>query len=112
MNAERGHMNMYGICASGGYIPRNRLSRKSMYGAMGWFNAANIAYAGGERSVANFDEDSITMAVAAVRAALPKGGDRSAIDGLYFASTSLPYADRQNAGIIATALSLKEGIRA
>ena len=82
---------MYGICASGGYIPRNRLSRKSMYGAMGWYNAANIAYAGGERSVANFDEDSITMAVAAVRATLPKGGDRSSIDGLYFASMSQVY---------------------
>jgi hydroxymethylglutaryl-CoA synthase len=103
---------MYGICSSGGYVPRYRLSRESMYRAMGWYNATNIAYASGEKAVANFDEDSITMAVAAVRDMLPKSENRSTIDGVYFASTSMPYAERLNASIITTALGLKENVRA
>ena len=56
---------MIGICSYGGYVPRYRLNRGLIYGAMGWINPANIANAGGEKAVANFDEDSITMAVAA-----------------------------------------------
>ena len=103
---------MYGICLSGGYVPRYRLSRKAIYGAMGWFNSANIAYAGGDKAVANFDEDSVTMAVASCRDMLANSNDKSAIDGLYFASTSMPYAERLNAGIVATALGLKDDVRA
>ncbi|HEY4124446.1 MAG TPA: 3-oxoacyl-[acyl-carrier-protein] synthase III C-terminal domain-containing protein, partial [Rhizomicrobium sp.] len=36
--------------------------------------------------------------------------DRAFVDGLYFASTTMPFSDRQNAGIVAGALSLGEGI--
>ena len=63
----------------------------------------------GERSMCNWDEDSLTMAVAASRDCLT-GIDKSGIDGLYLASTTLPFADRQNAGIAATALNLKSEI--
>ena len=56
---------MVGISSFGGYIPRFRLNRMLVFGAMGWLNPVNITNARGEKAVGNFDEDSITMAVAA-----------------------------------------------
>jgi 3-hydroxy-3-methylglutaryl CoA synthase/uncharacterized OB-fold protein len=78
---------------------------------MGWMNPGNIANARGEKAVANFDEDSITMAVAAGIDAL-KGFERSKVEGVYFASTTMPYKERLNAGIITAALGLNDQIRA
>ena len=102
---------MTGICSYGGYVPRYRLNRGLVYQAMGWMNPANIANAAGEKAVANFDEDAITMAVAAGIDAL-KGVDRSTVGGAYFASTTMPYKERLNAGIITAALGLNDRIRA
>ena len=102
---------MIGICCHGGYVPRYRLKRSLIYKAMGWMNAATVANARGEKAVANFDEDTITLAVAAGRDAL-EGCDRSSIEGLYLASTTMPYKERLNAGIAAAALSLKDRVRA
>jgi len=102
---------MAGICSYGGYVPRYRLNRGLIYQAMGWMNPANIANAGGERSVANFDEDAVTMAVAAGIDAL-RGFDREAVGGVYFASTTMPYKERLNAGIVTAALGLNDQIRA
>ena len=102
---------MAGICAYGGYVPRYRLDRKLIYKHMGWLNPATSGNAGGEKAVANFDEDSITMAVAAGLDCLD-GTDRDTIQGLYFASTSMPYKERLNAGIVTAALSMKNHVRA
>jgi 3-hydroxy-3-methylglutaryl CoA synthase len=82
-----------------------------VYQAMGWLNPANIANAEGRKAVANFDEDSITMAVAAGRNAL-EGMDRSQVQGAFLASTTMPYQERLNAGIVSMALGLDENIRA
>ena len=102
---------MAGICSYGGYVPRYRLNRGIIFGAMGWMNAANIANARGEKAVANHDEDSITMAVAAGIDAL-QGTDPSQVGGVYFASTSLPYKERLNAGIVSCALGMEDQVRA
>ncbi|MBW1644436.1 MAG: hydroxymethylglutaryl-CoA synthase family protein, partial [Deltaproteobacteria bacterium] len=102
---------MFGICSYGGYVPKYRLNRGLVYAAMGWMNPANIANAAGEKAVANFDEDSITMAVAAGIDAL-NGIDRSTVDAVYFASTTMPYKERLNAGIITPALGLRDHVRA
>jgi 3-hydroxy-3-methylglutaryl CoA synthase len=51
------------------------------------------------------------MAVEAGRDCLPAAdpiNDRAHIDAVYFASTSMPFSDRQNAGIVAQALSLPD----
>ena len=80
---------MTGICSYGGYVPRYRLNRGLVYKAMGWMNAGNIAHAKGEKAVANFDEDSITMAVAAGIDSL-KGMERSKVGGVYCSSTTMP----------------------
>ena len=100
---------MIGITSYGAYIPRLRLNRSAIYQNMGWFAPATIAVAQGERSMCNWDEDSITMAVAAARDCI-QGMDKNTIEGVYMASTTMPFADRQNAGIVSTALNLKEEI--
>ena len=101
---------MTGIISYGGYIPRLRLDRMSIYQHIGWLMPATVMVAQGERSMCNWDEDSLTMAVAAARDCLV-GMDKKEIDALYLASTTLPYADRLNAGITATALNLRYDIQ-
>ncbi len=96
---------MIGITSYGAYIPRLRLDRMSIFQSMGWFAPAIMMVAQGERSMCNWDEDTITMAVAASRDCL-KGVDKTTLDGLYLASTTLPFADRQNAGIVSAGLNL------
>ena len=89
---------MAGIAAFGAYVPRYRLGAATG----GWDSRA-------ERSVANFDEDSVSMAVAAGLDCIT-GRDRSQIDGLLFATTTPPYAEKGCASIIATALDLRRDI--
>ena len=101
---------MAGIVSYGAYVPRYRLKRMSIFQAMGWINPTTIMLAQGEKAVANSDEDSITLATAASIDCL-NGFDRSKIDGLFFASTTMPYLERQNAGIIAGALNLRDDVR-
>jgi 3-hydroxy-3-methylglutaryl CoA synthase len=64
----------------------------------------------GEKAIANFDEDSLSMAVNACADCL-NGIERDTIDGLYLASISLPYKQRLNAGIVATALNLRPDVK-
>ena len=98
---------MIGITSYGAYIPRLRLDRMAIFQGMGWFAPAIMMVAQGERSMCNWDEDSITMAVEASRDCL-RGMDKNTLDALYLASTTLPFADRQNAGIVSAALNLRD----
>lgn len=100
-----------GIAAFGAYIPKVRLQRAVMAQAYGWFNPALAGLQQGERAIANWDEDALTMAVEAARNALDSGPCQN-IDSLYFASTTLPFQDRQNAGIAAEALHLGTDLHA
>jgi len=97
--------NDFGILSFGAYLPRLRLQRKSIAAANTWFAPALRGLAKGERAMANWDEDSVTMALEAARDCLG-ATDRSALGGLLLASTTHPYDDRQNAGIVANALNL------
>ncbi|MFP4650393.1 MAG: SDR family NAD(P)-dependent oxidoreductase [Desulfobacterales bacterium] len=100
---------MIGITSYGAYVPRLRLSRSAIYQAMGWFSPAIVMVAQGERSMCNWDEDAVTMSVEASRNCL-ENISRDAIQGLCLASTSFPFADRQNAAVVSTALNLREDI--
>ncbi len=100
---------MIGVTSFGSYIPRLRLSRKAIAESNGWMEPSLLSLGKGERSMCNWDEDAVTMAVDAARDCLA-GVDRSSVEGLYLASTSLPFLDRQNAGIVATALNLPENL--
>lgn len=102
---------MIGITSYGAYIPRLRISRQAIYGSMGWFAPALLMVAQGERSMANWDEDSLTMAVAAAQDCL-LGQDKVKVKGVYMASTTFPFADRQNAGILARAMNLDKYVLA
>ncbi|WBY03064.1 3-oxoacyl-[acyl-carrier-protein] synthase III C-terminal domain-containing protein [Ramlibacter tataouinensis] len=102
---------MIGITAYGGYVPRLRLSRQAAGQANAWY-APQFASRKGTRAFANWDEDSITLAVAAARDCLGPAEDRSRVRGLLLASDTLPFAERLNAAVVAGALTLDDGIEA
>ena len=78
-------MTAIGITSYGIYIPRYRLDNKTIFEAIGWLNPGTFR---GEKAVANYDEDSLTMVVAACRECI-KGINEGSIDGVYPA-ISLP----------------------
>ena len=86
---------MAGITGYGAYVPMLRLA----LGKKG----------GPEKAVANWDEDAVTMAVAAAIDAL-RGIDRASVDAVLFASTSYPFKEKQGAAIIAKALDLRRDV--
>jgi len=89
---------MAGIVSYGAYVPLRRLGP----GTEGW----NLP---GEKAVANWDEDSLTMAVAAAVDCLGNI-DRSTVDGLYFASTTPPYMEKLAATTTGWAADLRTDI--
>lgn len=101
---------MVGIRSYGGYVPRYRLNKMVIFGAMGWINPANIMNAQGEKAVANFDEDAVTMAAAAASDAVG-GFDPEQIGGVYFATTTSSYRERLMANLIAGSLAAPETVR-
>jgi 3-hydroxy-3-methylglutaryl CoA synthase len=105
-------MGMLGVIGYGSYVPRLRLNRQAVAQANAWFAPQLLGRAKGTRAMANWDEDSITMAVAAARDCLGASEDRSRVRSLYLASTTLPFADRLNAGIVGEALTLGETLEA
>ena len=94
---------MVAIASYGGYIPVFRLGRQEMSQAWG------IPGVPGERSVASADEDSITMAIAAAFECMA-GIDPASVDGVYFASTTPPYDEKQCASVVASALDMRQNI--
>jgi len=89
---------MVGIKSYGVYIPFWRLDLGSIKSGRG-----------GEKAIANFDEDSLTMGVAAARNCL-NGVELNTVDGLFFASSTFPYKEKQVSVIAATALDLRTDI--
>jgi hydroxymethylglutaryl-CoA synthase len=90
---------MVGIKSVGAYIPLYRLNRSEIAKVWG------MRSFGGEKAVSGYDEDTITMAVAAVIDCLRQ--DEEAVNGLFFASTTAPYKEKQTAAIIASAVDLE-----
>jgi 3-hydroxy-3-methylglutaryl CoA synthase len=100
-----------GIIAYGAHIPRLRLQREAIADHVAWLVPGVSGLAHGEKAIGNWDEDSVTMAVSAARDCLV-GIGKARVDALYLASTTLPFADRLNAGIVATALNLGDELLA
>jgi hydroxymethylglutaryl-CoA synthase len=98
-----------GIRRFGAYLPRLRLERTAIAAATAFAVGSRSAKARGTRSCCNWDEDSLTMAVEAARDCLT-GTPNSVVGALSFASTTHPFADRSNAGVVATALNLAESL--
>ncbi len=95
---------MAGITRFGAYIPYYRLTHKDI--ARAWGGRAGDA----ERAVAAVDEDSVTMAVEAVRDLLA-GSEAGDVDGLIFATTTSPYAEKPASALIATVADLRHDVR-
>jgi hydroxymethylglutaryl-CoA synthase len=89
---------MAGITSIGAYIPRYRLNLEEI--CKFW----RIKGASGEKAVAGYDEDSLTMAVAAASDCLSRCEEEA--DGLYLATTTDPYREKQGAAIVASAIDL------
>jgi hydroxymethylglutaryl-CoA synthase len=92
---------MVGITSYGAYIPYYRLSRGEI--AKAWGKAALP----GEKAVCSYDEDSLTMAVAAALDCVT-GIKPDNIDALYSASTTSSYKEKQAAATIAAVLNLNK----
>jgi len=96
-----------GISATAAYLPRWRIERRSITDAVGWARG-RVRPGQGTRSFAHWDEDSLTLAVEAGRAIDVSNAPPAR---LLLASTSLPFADRSNAGVVREALGLPAATR-
>lgn len=94
---------MTALTAIGTYVPRLRLARKAILEGQGKRGGK------GERAVCGWDEDALTMAVEAARGCLRDAN--VTVGGITLASTTMPFEERQNATILASALNLGEDIR-
>ena len=93
---------MVGITSYGAYLPMLRLPLAAIGGG--------VAKPGGpEKAVANWDEDAVTMAVAAATDCL-RGIERASVDGVLFASTSYPLKEKQASALVARALDLRRDV--
>src|ERR1700687_281675 len=96
---------MAGIVSYGSYVPYRRLKRSAIAAVLGTPGGK------GERAIASFDEDSVSMAVEAVRDAL-KAAPPGDVQALIFATTTPPYAEKLSAAVIGAAAMLSAEIRA
>ena len=95
---------MIGIADYGIYIPVNRLDRKVLA------EAFNKTVSSGEKSVANYDEDSITMSVAAAVECM-QNNDAANLGAVFFATTTSPYKEKQGAAVLSGVLDVSQHIR-
>ncbi|HET7735901.1 MAG TPA: OB-fold domain-containing protein [Nocardioidaceae bacterium] len=96
---------MAGLVSYGSYVPYWRLAGAAISPAAGGRGSK------GSRSVAAYDEDTTTMAVAAARAALAAGDVGCRLDSLSFVTSNPPYVEKTNATAIHSALGLAHQIR-
>ena len=94
---------MIGILSYGAYIPPTRLPLSVIGGHP-------PGQAGPEKAVAWNDEDAITLGVTAGIHCLA-GIDRSNVDMLLFASTTLPFQEKQAAALAARVLDLRRELQ-
>jgi len=101
------------ILRCGVHIPRLRLPRASIAESMSWVHPPGRTRVSGFRAVANWDEDAITMAVEAARSCIGASAGSAAAANpelLYLCSTSAPFADRDDARMVAAALGFPDDV--
>ena len=90
-----------GIKSVGAYLPYNYLTRMTLGKAWGGKGGK------GEKSIADVDEDSITMAVEAAMGCF-RFISREDIHALYFATTTGPYAEKAQSTLVSVACDLSD----
>jgi 3-hydroxy-3-methylglutaryl CoA synthase len=98
------------IVSCGLYVPQWRLERARIAEALAWLEPPEQRTASGSLAVCGWDEDALTLAVEAGRRCMA-GVKSDAPVALSLASTTLPFADRSNATVVAEALDLSDGVR-
>ncbi len=103
------------VLSCGVYIPRLRLPRARIAAETAWANPPTRTAIPGARAICNWDEDALTLAVAAGRSCLAAAhgeaqGGAAHLDSLVLCSTTAPFADRDDAVVLATALDLPEDV--
>ena len=99
---------MIGIKDVGSYIPAHRIPRQKIGEAWG-YDAFIMKMMVGEKAIANYDEDALTMASEAVLLAL-EGRDISKVNALYFASTTAPYLEKNSSSTLAEIADLPANV--
>jgi 3-hydroxy-3-methylglutaryl CoA synthase/uncharacterized OB-fold protein len=95
---------MVGIVSYGSYVPYRRLKRSAISQVLG------VPAGKGERAVASFDEDSVSMGVEAARDALRSTSP--SVQAVFFATTTPPYGEKLHAAIVGATIRLPVEIRA
>jgi 3-hydroxy-3-methylglutaryl CoA synthase len=108
------------ILSCGAHVPRLRLQRSAIAAAMSWLSPPGRGNARGTRAVGNWDEDALTMGVEAARGCLaaaprangddPEARSSEEIESLLFCSTTAPFADRDDAVMLSSALDLPPSV--
>ena len=94
-----------GIISYGTYFPSLRITRAEYQKALGSCGASFS-----EKTVADFDEDSLTMGIAAAKDALAEGINPEEISLLAWASTSPPYSEKSLSGSLTEMLGLRKNL--
>ena len=104
----REEVSMSGIVGYGAYVPRNRITSEEI--SRQWGKDPQSIRRGlllEEKSVPGLDEDTITISVAAGRAALARAGiDPQRVGALYIGSESHPYAVKPSGTVVCEALGI------
>lgn len=92
---------MAGLSSLKVYLPKLRLERAAIASAVGWLAPEIARKSKGVRTLGFWDEDAVTMAVEAGRRC-----ELSGVRSATFASQTFPFAEPQNAALVAAALRL------
>ena len=97
------------ILRCGAHVPRLRLPHAVIAEAMSWANPPGRSNSRrGARAICNWDEDALTLGVEAARSCLR--GTQDLPDAVTLCSTTAPFADRDDAVLLSTALGLPESV--
>jgi hydroxymethylglutaryl-CoA synthase len=90
-----------GVVGYGAYVPRFRIKRDEYVKAWGSFSPRGVE----EKAVMGLDEDVVTMTVESSVNALKRAGiGASQLNGMFFGSTSAPYAEKLSSSTIVASL--------
>lgn len=100
-------MSAVTIQAYGAALPRLRLAATEYRSAWGGCSASGLK----RKAFCAYDEDPVTLAVAAARLAFARLGREPAFDALFVGATTLPYEEKPSSASIVTALTGRRDIR-
>lgn len=100
-------MNAATILAHGAALPRLRLPATEYRAAWGGCSASGLK----RKAFCAYDEDPVTLAVAAARLAFDRLGTAPDFDALFVGATVLPYEEKPSSATIVSALTARRDVR-